>query len=60
MSCLTLKIAKVFQSVEYSFTVPKNQSWTELAHRGTVLDFLTSIVAKHLKIEGGHFGENLF
>ena len=27
---------------------------------GTLSNFLTSIVAKHRKIEGGPFGENLF
>ena len=30
------------------------------AIRGTILDFLTAIVAKHQKIEGGPFGEKFF
>ena len=30
------------------------------AKRGTISDFLTSIVAKHQKIEGGPFGEKSF
>ena len=54
------------QSVKYSFTLPKKpKSWIKLARQGpaSALEggpfriFLTSIVAKHQKIEGGPFGE---
>ena len=51
------KIAKWLQSVKvFSFTVPKKpkKRWTELARlKGTLSHFLTSIVAKHQKIEEG-------
>ena len=59
------KIAKGYQSVNCSFTVPeKPKSFTELAPGalkvGTPSDFLTFIVAKHQKLEGGYFGKSFF
>ena len=36
---------------------PKRRNW--LAKRGTLSHFLTSIIAKHQKIERGPFGEKL-
>ena len=47
----SIKLTKKYQTHEK----PKRRNWR--AKRGILSHFLTSIVAKHQKIEGGSFGD---
>ena len=48
---------KVSKNSKYQTHEPKRRNWR--AKRGILSHFLTSIVAKHQKIEGGPFGEKV-
>ena len=47
------------KKLSYSNSVLK-QAGNAISRRHTLSDFLTTIVPKHQKIEGGHLGRNKF
>ena len=44
---------RLFKCQVFFYSTQKAKSWSELARRGTLSHFLTTIVAKQQKIEGG-------